>query len=290
MSKFLCIKGLEAFDEFVAKKEGPLEIFLVPGEDCGEDSEWVKLIPQTSVYSVNPEHGRVNFVLFEKLVKDLEEGTTPPSSVTFGEGMDSLGSTGLVFDDIEAEYPSVKVNSEELINLVKEFGVVAVEDKLEIDLLGEFEGTLDVNGIFFYLNKQPGSVKNAINFGILVAVPEEKISYFSEEKSTPEKGIGKLGLLGVSFGELIKTFNIDKELASLEEELVKNHSLEESSCCIVRVTTSGLCSMVAMTSNWDDIYNMYLKGVSQAKAAEEAELETVEEVAVEETGIEEEQQ
>lgn len=172
-------------------------------------------------------------------------------------------------------------------------GLTSIALKMAFEKLGivvETQITKD-NVSLFSVPQREGEARDSLILYATVPVTKEQLDQLIEAKNFDKTVYHKVGLMGVSVGDLICSFNLDRSIHEFATALVERHGLDGISASIVRFLTIQSVNEVIGPVRYSDILpalrNARARAATEAQAAAAAANQVEQADAPDEAPVEE---
>lgn len=259
-----------SYDEVSTLIHGNIEHITVgPAKDVEGEDPQLEINSLVVFYHFDEEEGKLETVQYQVAARsdDNEETNQGQTSVLFGGKLTELDHIDceevIVREDESVEY---SVNLEEFsvgvtnVSLDKAFRVLGVQIGTKI---------LKDDVSVFAVPKQEGAARGELIVYATIRVTKEQLDELAAAVDFDEAKIARVGLMGISIGELITSFNLEKAVNDCAEQLMQQHGLDVVSTSITRFLTINLINQVVGQVTYPALRRAIISTAADAAAAAE---------------------
>lgn len=295
MQKFaLCVNNPEDIQKAVAGELETIGFTMVDRAICElPENEYHQVIPYVVFYSVHPEEGRVEILQYLRASKTPEGEDVTEKRLA---GSSSVGFGGHIDNEDDIVFTSKSVNKkgevtyeltvDQVVETVSKTGYREVDEELGYNVREVVPYEILPESLLFFKGKEQNDVNKVhLAFGCLVGLEEDQFTLLKESAKPEPSEIEQLGILGINYGDILSSFNVNQEVAKITDELSNNNALEDWSCVMVETITLGLCQRVSLSLDWKSILEAHVSRMEFLKQEYEKEQQELLEETVTETEV-----
>lgn len=225
---------VKSYDEVSSLIHGSVETILIgPAKYMGEEDPQQEIQSYVMLYNFDEESGKLEAVQYQLPEKDEkgEETNQGTTGTVFGGDVgddDNIDSTEVVVEDGVSYH---KVNLQQFSLSITQLALRQADEVLG----GIGDLTVKIEDVsIFSIPKQQNDVRGKLVVYAAVPISKEQLKAITDSKEFDKDAFNRVGLMGVSVGDLILSFNLDKAINDFTDQLIQNHGMDPVSASITR--------------------------------------------------------